>query len=101
MKNSRFVGHVDLSGYRSHGIINFMKTVDVSRLQRRLGSFLAEVERGETIEVSRRRKVIARIVPVAVENPAPWPDLAARVNALFPEGDVVPSASEILYRDRA
>lgn len=77
-----------------------MKTVDVRNLQHHLGSFLDEVERGETLEVRRRKKVIARIEPVDHESAAEWPDLLLRVQALYPDGDCKPSATEVLYGDR-
>lgn len=77
-----------------------MKTVDVRNLQHHLGSFLDEVERGESIEVRRRRKVIARIIPAPADSPQPWPDLEARVREAFPDGLVAAPASEQLYADR-
>ncbi|MFP4153737.1 MAG: type II toxin-antitoxin system Phd/YefM family antitoxin [Alkalispirochaeta sp.] len=77
-----------------------MKTVDVRNLQHHLGSFLDAVERGETLEVRRRKKVIARIEPVSGAVPPEWPDLLDRVNALYPDGACTPSASDVLYGDR-
>lgn len=78
-----------------------MKQVDARGLQHHLGQYLDEVERGETIEVRRRRKTIARIVPYVAEAPAePWPDLQERLNQVFPDGPVSDSASERLYGDR-
>ncbi|MFP4431809.1 MAG: type II toxin-antitoxin system Phd/YefM family antitoxin [Spirochaetaceae bacterium] len=77
-----------------------MKVVDVRNLQHHLGSFLDAVERGETIEVRRRKKIIARIEPVSEEQPPEWPDLVERVHALYPDGECKPSASEVLYGDR-
>jgi prevent-host-death family protein len=77
-----------------------MRTIGVRNLQHLLGSYLDEVERGETIVVRRRGKPIAKIVPISPENPSPWPDLAARVLALYPDGAISPSASGVLYDDR-
>ena len=78
-----------------------MKAVDVRNLQHHLGSFLDQVEAGETLEIRRRRKIIARIVPCIAESPAEsWPDLAARLERLYPEGPLEHSASDILYQDR-
>ena len=58
-------------------------------------------ERGETIIVRRRDKAIARIAAIPPEQPSPWPDLEARVQALYPDGVVSPSASDVLYEDRS
>jgi antitoxin (DNA-binding transcriptional repressor) of toxin-antitoxin stability system len=78
-----------------------MKTVDVRTLQHRLGWYLDEVERGEILEVRRRRKIIARIVPHSGEDSVdPWPDLMARLAGLYPDGPVRESAAERLYADR-
>ena len=78
-----------------------MKAVDARNFQHHLGSYLDQVEAGETLEIRRRRKVIARLVPCAAETPAePWPDLAARLSSAYPEGTVATGASEILYQDR-
>jgi antitoxin (DNA-binding transcriptional repressor) of toxin-antitoxin stability system len=80
-------------------LLSNMKAVDVRNPQHRLGSFLDQVEAGETLEI-RRRKIIARIVPCIAESPAEsWPDLAARLERLYPEGPVGQSASDILYQD--
>jgi len=78
-----------------------MKTVDARDLQHHLGSYLDQVAAGETLEIRRRRKVMARILPCVAEDPAePWPDVGARLASIYPEGDVVPGASDLLYQDR-
>ncbi len=77
-----------------------MRTVDVRNLQHHLGSFLDAVEHGETLEIRRRKKVIARIEP-AMEAPSTgWPDLLERVRTLYPDGARAPAASDVLYSDR-
>lgn len=78
-----------------------MKIVDVRHLQHHLGKYLDEVEHGEILEVRRRRKVIARIVPFNSEMPSqPWPDLIQRLSEMYPNGPIVSSASQQLYKDR-
>lgn len=78
-----------------------MKSVNVRNLQHHLGRYLHEVEAGEVLEVRRRGKVIARIVP---EHDAaavlPWPDIEARLAQVFPDGDVGDAGSRLLYEDR-
>lgn len=78
-----------------------MKTVNVRDLQHNLGSFLDEVARGETIAVRRRRKIVARLVPYAQDQPEqPWPDLWERLEQLYPDGPLSVSASELLSENR-
>jgi antitoxin (DNA-binding transcriptional repressor) of toxin-antitoxin stability system len=78
-----------------------MTQVDVRQLQHHLGRYLDAVEAGEVLEVRRRRRVIARVVPFSPAEPSEaWPDLVERLNRLYPEGPIAESASEHLYSDR-
>ena len=78
-----------------------MKIVDVRGLQHHLGRYLDEVEQGEVIEIRRRKKIIARIVPSSEDEPVDgWPDLVRRLERIYPKGPVGASAGEQLYRDR-
>jgi prevent-host-death family protein len=76
-------------------------TVSVRELQQNLKRVMARVERGETIEVTRRRKLVARLAPVKSSGPtAPWPDLTARRRAVFGDRLVAPGGSEIVIEGR-
>ena len=78
-----------------------MTQVDVRQLQHHLGRYLDAVEAGEVLEVRRRRRVIARVVPCSPEQPSEaWPDLVQRLERLYAEGPIAESAAERLYRDR-
>ncbi len=78
-----------------------MKSVNVRTLQHHLGRYLQEVEAGEVLEVRRRNKVIARIVPEPDHNSVlPWPNIEERLEHVFPEGPVPEPASAQLYEDR-
>ena len=78
-----------------------MKTVDTRDLQHNLSKYLDEVERGETIVVRRRRRVIATIAPTEeVSAPEAWPDIQGRLAKLYKDRSIVPTASSILYTDR-
>lgn len=64
-----------------------MKTATVREVQHRLSEILASVERGEEITVTRRGKVVARIVPVRPKRVrVAWPDFEARMKLRFPSG---------------
>lgn len=70
-------------------------------LQQNLKRVVARVERGETVELTKRRRVVARLVPVWPQIPAaPWPDLEARARSVFGDRNITPSPSEELIRDR-
>ena len=78
-----------------------MTQVDVRELQHHLGRYLDAVEAGGVLEVRRRRRVIARIVPYSPDEPhEAWPDLMERLARLYPDGPIPESAAEQLYRDR-
>jgi prevent-host-death family protein len=60
------------------------KMVSVRELQQNLERVMTRVERGEIVEVTRRRKTVARLAPVRpTGSGAPWPDLKARRRAVF------------------
>jgi len=80
-----------------------MKKVSVSvrELQQNLRRVLARVERGELIEVTRRRRPVARLTPVGVGPPlSDWPDLEARTRAVFGDRLISPGGSEIVLENR-
>ena len=78
-----------------------MTQVTVRALQRHLDRYPDAVEAGEILEVRRRRRVIARVVPCAVSEPAePWPDLMERLAGIYPDGPIAEAAAEQLCRDR-
>ena len=79
----------------------YMKRVNIRSLQHGLGKYMHQVEAGEVLEVTRRNKVIARIVPE--HDPAaavPWPDIECRLEQVFPDGPLPYTASQQVYNDR-
>lgn len=74
-----------MTGDQKSDNLSNMKTVTVRDAQRMFADLLAEVERGETLEITRRGKVVARISPPFLPQDQ-WPDFEARQNALFPDG---------------
>jgi len=70
-------------------------------LQQNLKQVIARVERGETVQLTKRRRVVAKLVPVWPQKAAePWPDLEARARAVFGDRVITPSPSEELIKDR-
>jgi prevent-host-death family protein len=76
-------------------------TISMRELQQNLKKVIERVERGETLELTRRRRVVARLVPAAETRPvAPWPDLEARARAIFGDRVLTPAGSTLLLRAR-
>ena len=76
-------------------------SISVRELQQNLKRVMARVERGQVIEVTRRRRPVARLAPVRATQPvAPWPDLDARARAVFGDRVLMPGASEVLTESR-
>jgi len=59
-----------------------MKTATVRDLRYHFSEIEARLERGEEIEIRKRKRVIARLVPVRPK-PDAYPDFEARARALF------------------
>jgi prevent-host-death family protein len=78
-----------------------MKSVSVRELQQNLKRVMARVERGEVVEVTRRRRPVARLGPVQRAGPlSPWPDLDARARAVFGDRVVEPGGADIVIEGR-
>ncbi len=76
-------------------------SISVRELQQNFKRIMARVERGQVIEVTRRRRPVARLGPVRAAAPvSPWPDLDARAQAVFGDRILTPGASEVLAESR-
>lgn len=76
-------------------------SISIRELQQNLKHTLDRVERGQVIDVTRRRRAVARLVPIAHATPAaPWPDLEARTRAVFGDRIVAPSGSAVVSEGR-
>jgi prevent-host-death family protein len=70
-----------------------MKTLSVREVQHNLGDVLEDVRRGTVVTVTKRGRVIARIVPADDRRPrARWPDFEGRMKRLLPGGRPPPGA---------
>ena len=79
-----------------------MKNATVREVQHNLSAFLDRVERGEQVGITRRGRIVARLLPPAPKRrKAKWPDFAARMRRLFPGGHPRGEPpSEIIRRTR-
>ena len=58
------------------------------------------MQQGEEIEITKRRRVIARLVPVIERPTVEVPDFMARVQAIYGDKLLRPSGAELLANDR-
>jgi antitoxin (DNA-binding transcriptional repressor) of toxin-antitoxin stability system len=77
-----------------------MKRASVRDLRYSFKEVEAQLAEGEEIEIVKRNKVIARLVPVPPEPPPQMPDFMARMKKIH--GDVIlhPSHAELLAEER-
>ena len=75
-------------------------SISVRELQKDLKRVLARVERGQTLQVTRRRHLVAVLAPPPPGATEPWPDLEERARAVFGDRVVSPSPSELVVRER-
>jgi antitoxin (DNA-binding transcriptional repressor) of toxin-antitoxin stability system len=62
---------------------------------------MARVERGETIDVTRRRRPVVRPAPVRPGRPlSAWPDLDARARDVFGDRIVTPGGTGVVVEHR-
>ena len=69
----------------------YMERIGLRELRQNASRYIAHVAQGETVEVTQRGRLVARIVP-AVEDP--WEDLILR-------GEVIPATSSEDLLDEA
>lgn len=77
-----------------------MVKVPVRELQREIRAILDRVERGESVEITRRGRAIARLVPAARAQAEPWPDLTARARGVVGRRRISPPPSQQVAEDR-
>lgn len=78
-------------------------TISIRELQQNLKRVMQRVEGGQVVEVTRRRRPVARLSPLSeTTGPvSPWPDLHARARAVFGDRVIAPGGSSVVIEDRA
>lgn len=83
------------------GKLSGMDTVTVRELQKNLKQALIRVQRGATLRVTRRRKVVAQIGPPQTGVAAkPWPDLDARAERVLGKRVLKSGAGDVILSGR-
>ncbi len=82
-----------------------METATIREVQHNLAAYLRKVEHGEEIEIRRRNKVVARLIPSGdaahAARKVDWAEVGERRERLW-GGKLTPGkpASEIVYESR-
>jgi len=58
------------------------------------------LHQGEEIQITKRRKVIARLVPEKAQSRPPLPDFRARLRAIYGDKVLAVSGADIVSQDR-
>lgn len=77
-----------------------MKTFSIMETQHNLASVLREVEAGGEVGITRRRKLVARILPVEGSQETTFPDFAARAQEVWGKTLAATSSDELLDETR-
>ena len=78
---------------------HMMKRVTVRDLRYRFSEIEARLQKGEEVEVRKRRRVVARLLPVRPRAEA-YPDFAALRKKIFGKKRVRPTGTELLAEER-
>ena len=72
-----------------------MKTATVRDVQHHLSKILAWVEDGETIVITRYKKIVAKLVPAksTPKKKLEWPDFQSRLKKIYGDKQIHDSAS--------
>ncbi len=91
-----------VADWRKLDIMSNMKTATVRQVQHGLAHVISEVQKGQEIAITKRGKVVARIVPATRPRASlAWPDSQARMDALTSGKRIKGiSASEIIREQR-
>ncbi len=77
-----------------------MKSVSVRDLRYDFKKVEQLLSQGEEIQVTKRRHVIARLVPEKPAERPPMPDFAARLKAIYGDKVLEVSGADLLREDR-
>lgn len=79
-----------------------MQTATIREVQHHLASVLKQVEKGEEVEILRRRKAVARIIPLESDSlniEADWSDHKGEVARIFSGKRVKGTPAELLVAE--
>jgi prevent-host-death family protein len=76
------------------------KTYSIMESQHNLAQVVREVEAGYEVEITRRKKRVARMVPPEEDDRVEFPDFAARAGGIWGQGWRGRSSNELVDEQR-
>jgi antitoxin (DNA-binding transcriptional repressor) of toxin-antitoxin stability system len=77
-----------------------MKKASIRDLRYGFGKLERVLRRGEEIQITKRRRVIARLVPENERTPVECPDFLDRLRSIYGEKTLTVSGAELIEKDR-
>ncbi|MBV8732753.1 MAG: hypothetical protein JO336_23320 [Acidobacteriia bacterium] len=77
-----------------------MKKVSVRDLRYDFPAVERLLSQGEPVEITKRRRTIARLLPVAQPKPPKTPDFLARIRAIYGDKVLTETGASIIAKDR-
>ena len=81
--------------------MDHMRKVSVCDLRYRFSEVERLLEDGEEIEITKRKRTIARLLPVASRTPRRRPDFLARIRAIYGARMLKVSGADLLAQQRS
>jgi antitoxin (DNA-binding transcriptional repressor) of toxin-antitoxin stability system len=80
--------------------MHHMKRASVRDLRYRFHEIERALNQGHAVEITKRKRLIARIVPAGQSAPSAFPDFAARAKKVLGNRKLKVSGAQILRRER-
>ncbi|MFN0126012.1 MAG: type II toxin-antitoxin system Phd/YefM family antitoxin [Verrucomicrobiales bacterium] len=77
-----------------------MKTFSIMEVQHNLSRVLREVAAGHEVGITRRKKLVARLLPPAEEPAVDWPDFGSRARGVWGDGWVGATSDALVDESR-
>lgn len=77
-----------------------MKKVSVGDLRHKFARVEELLRSGEEILITKRKRIVARLLPPDTRKQVQWPDVMARLKSTYGDRVLEPSGAELLAQDR-
>jgi antitoxin (DNA-binding transcriptional repressor) of toxin-antitoxin stability system len=81
--------------------MDHMKKASIRDLRYRFKKIERLLHQGEEIQITKRRRVIARLIPESVRGAAQMPDFQARLRSIYGDKALRVSGAELIAEDRS